>query len=53
MISEAAVMTKPVSRAGPLALPLSPLTIVRSARSFMSMVRGQRILFTSMRNALP
>ncbi len=41
MISLAAVMTNPVSRGTPLSLPPRPTTTWRSARSFMSIVRGQ------------
>ena len=53
MISEAAVMTKPVSRAGPPSRPPMPVTMRRSARSFMSMARGQRISRGSSRSSLP
>ena len=53
MISEAAVMMNPVSRAGPLSRPPSPVAMRRSARSFMSMQRGQRISFGSIRKSLP
>ena len=53
MISDAAVMTNPVSRAGPFSRPPRPVAICRSARSFMSMARGHRISFGSIRSSLP
>ena len=53
MISDAAVITNPVSRAGPLSRPPRPVAMRRSARSFMSMQRGQMISFESSRRSLP
>ena len=44
MTSEAAVMLKPLSRGTPPALPPSPITSVRRARSFMSITRFQTIV---------
>ena len=42
MTSEAAVMSKPVSRGEPLVAPPSPVMILRRPRSFMSTQRRQR-----------
>ena len=41
MISEPGMITKRSSRVGPALSPPSPTMMLRSARSFMSMVRGQ------------
>jgi hypothetical protein len=51
--SLAGMMTKRSSRAMPFATPPSPITHDRSARSFMSIVRGQVMRRGSMRSALP
>ena len=54
MTSEPGTMTKRSSRVpGPPLIPPRPTTIERSARSFMSMVRGQVIRRGSMPSALP
>ena len=53
MISLAGVITNRSSRVGPLAVPPRPTTICRSARSFMSMVRGQLMRRLSIWSALP
>ncbi len=53
MISEAAAITKPSCRGTPCALPPRPATMLRSSRSFMSMVRGQVIDSGSMFRTLP
>ena len=52
MISEAAVMTKPSSRGIPPVRPPRPRTTCRSARSFISTVRGQVIWRWSMSRLL-
>jgi hypothetical protein len=51
--SEAAVMSKPVSRGTPLARPPSPTTTSRSARSLMSSARRHVTDSGSMRRGLP
>ena len=48
MTSEATVMSKPSSRGKPLATPPSEPTMLRSARSFMSMTRRQVMRRSSM-----
>ena len=53
MISEATVMSKPVSRGTPCAGPPRPITRRRSARSFMSRTRFQRIRRVSSPSVLP
>ena len=53
MISEPGMMTKRSSRAGPPFTPPRPTTMLRSARSFMSMVRGHVMRRTSKPDALP
>jgi hypothetical protein len=53
MTSEAAVMTKPVSRTGPFTRPPRPTTTSRSSRSFTSIVRCQATVPGSMPSALP
>jgi len=53
MISEAAVMTKPVRRLAPSRLPSISMLILRSARSFMSMARGHQMLAGSRLRSLP
>ena len=51
--SEAAVMSKPVSRGIPFTLPPSPVTIWRSERSFMSRQRRHVIVRGSIPSAFP
>src|ERR687896_438553 len=51
--SEAAVMSKPVSRTYPFALPPRPTTIERKARSLMSTQRRQEIVSGSMPSLFP
>src|ERR671918_1144939 len=53
MTSEAAVITKPVSRGTPWALPPSPTMMWRSARSLRSRARGQVTVRGSMPSGLP
>ena len=53
MISEAGVMSKPVSRGTPSPAPPSPIRTWRSARSFRSMTRRQRTLRESMPSGFP
>ena len=53
MTSEAAVMSKPVSRGKPFVLPPRPVTIERSPRSFMSTARRHEIECGSMSSSLP
>ena len=54
MISDAAVITKPVSRLAPSPLVAATLTVMwRNARSFISMARGQVIWSGSRSSALP
>ena len=53
MTSEATVMSKPSSRGKPLATPPSELTVLRSARSFMSMPRRQVMRRSSRPRLLP
>ena len=53
MTSLAGMMTHRSSRTTPLAVPPRPITAWRSARSFMSMVRGQVIRRVSMLSGLP
>ncbi len=53
MTSEAAVMTNPVSRAGPLPRPPRPIAICRKARSFMSIARGHCTSRVSRPSSLP
>ena len=53
LISLPGTMTNRSSRTGPALIPPRLMTIERSARSFMSMVRGQVILRGSMLSALP
>jgi hypothetical protein len=53
MISEPGMMTNRSSRAGPPFMPPRPTTMLRSARSFMSMVRGQVMRRVSSPRALP
>ena len=53
MISLPGTMTNRSSRTGPALMPPRLMTIERSARSFMSMVRGQVIRRGSMPSALP
>ena len=53
MTSEAAVMSKPVSRGMPFTFPPSPVTIWRSERSFMSRQRRHVTVSGSMPSALP
>ena len=53
MTSEAAVMSKPVSRGTPLILPPRPMTVSRSARSFMSSTRRNGMSRWSIPRALP
>src|SRR5881628_2766822 len=53
MISEPGMMTKRSSRAGPAFRPPSPTMTLRSARSFMSIVRGQVMRRVSSPSALP
>ena len=51
--SEAAVMSKPVSRGSPFTLPPRPVTTWRSERSFMSSARRQVMESGSIPSALP
>ena len=53
MTSEATVISKPPSRGTPCAVPPSPSTMLRSARSFMSTTRFQRMRRVSRPSALP
>jgi len=53
MISEATEMLNASSRAKPFCRPPRPITISRSARSFMSMTRRHAIRRVSMPSALP
>ena len=53
MISLPGTMTKRSSRTGPALMPPRLMTIERSARSFMSMVRGQVMRRGSRPSALP
>ncbi len=53
MTSEPGMMTKRSSRVGPAFTPPSPTITLRSARSFMSMVRGQVMRRVSRPRALP
>ena len=53
MISLPGTITKRSSRTGPALIPPRLITIERSARSFMSMVRGQVIRRGSSPSALP
>ena len=53
MISLPGTMTNRSSRTGPALMPPRLMTIERSARSFMSMVRGQVMRRGSMPSALP
>ena len=53
MTSDAAVMSKPVSRGNPFVAPPRPDTMLRSPRSFMSSARRQPIVCTSMSSSLP
>ena len=53
MTSEATVMSKPVSRGTPLIFPPRPMTVSRSARSFMSRTRRNGMSRWSMPSALP
>jgi len=53
MTSEATVMSNPVSRGTPWALPPRPMTVWRRARSFMSMARRRVMVRGSMPRALP
>ena len=51
--SEATVMSKPLSRGTPLALPPRPTTMWRRARSFMSTTRFHRMRVGSIWSAFP
>ena len=51
--SEATVISKPLSRGTPLALPPRPMITLRRARSFRSMTRRQTILLGSRFSSLP
>ena len=51
--SLATTMSKPSSRGCPLMGPPSPTTVLRRARSFMSITRFQRMRVGSMPSALP
>ena len=53
MTSEATVMSNPVSRGTPLILPPRPMTVSRSARSFMSSTRRNGMSRWSIPSALP
>ena len=53
MISEPGMMTNRSSRVGPAFRPPSPTMMLRRARSFMSMVRGQVMRRVSRASALP
>src|SRR3989449_863487 len=53
MISEPGMITNRSSRAGPAFKPPSPTMMLRRARSFMSMVRGQVMRRVSRPSALP
>ena len=53
MTSEAAVMSKPVSRGTPSSRPPRPTTMLRSARSLMSMTRRHVMLWRSSPSSLP
>ena len=53
MISEATTMSKPLSRGAPCAGPPRPMTMSRSARSFMSITRFHDTRRASMFRAFP
>ena len=53
MISEAGVMSNPLSRGTPSVRPPRPMTMFRNARSFISIVRRQVIRRGSMPSVLP
>ena len=53
MISLPGTITKRSSRTGPALMPPRLMTMERSARSFMSMVRGQVIRRGSIPSAFP